>query len=326
MVNTNAEKDLRAIRAQRKEEEKYFKKKLKAQRKINDTTEDKIFYAIINFVLALLLLIVAVPILYILACSFSNANAVIAGKVVAWPVEFTMQGYEAIFNNGRYDIIGAFRNSFFYVLAGTSFSLFMTYLCAYPLARKRLPGGSAFMMLWTVTMFFNGGLIPTFLLINNTLSFTNTVWAIIIPTAINVQNMIIARTFIGNSIPGELLEAAQIDGCDDFGFFIKIVLPLSKASIAVLTLYYAIAYWNSFMPALLYIQNDALQPLQIILRNIIINNEAATQGDDYAEEAEQIKQLLKYSTIVVSVIPVLIIYPFVQKHFVKGVMIGSVKG
>lgn len=326
MVSTNTEMSLKELRAKRKEEEKLIKRKLKAQRKINDTVEDKVFYTIVNIVLVLLLIVIAVPILYIVSCSFSNANSVIAGKVLAWPIDFTLQGYEAIFNNGRYDIISAFRNSIFYVIAGTVFSLFFTYLCAYPLARKNLPGGSAIMMLWTITMFFGGGLIPTYLLINNTLNFGNTVWAIVIPTAINVQNMIIARTFISSSIPGELLEAAQIDGCDDFGFFVKIVLPLSKASIAVLTLYYAISYWNSYMPALLYIQNDALQPLQIVLRNIIINNEAATQAEDYAEEAEQIKQLLKYSTIVVSVIPVLIIYPFVQKHFVKGVMIGSIKG
>lgn len=326
MVNTNTEVDIKKQRALRKEEEKLIKMKQKARRKINDTKEDKVFYAVVTVILSLLLLVIAVPILYILACSFSDANTVVAGNVFAWPVKFTLKGYEAIFNNGRYDIISAFRNSIFYVISGTVLALFMTYLCAYPLARKNLPGGTGIMMLWTVTMFFSGGLIPSYLLINNTLNFGNTVWAIIIPTAINVQNMIIARTFISSSIPGELLEAAQIDGCDDFGFFIKIVLPLSKASIAVLTLYYAISFWNSFMPALLYIQNDALQPLQIVLRNIIINNEAATQAEDYAEEAEQIKQLLKYSTIVVSVIPVLIIYPFVQKHFVKGVMIGSIKG
>lgn len=326
MVNTNTSADIRALRAQRKEEEKLIKRKMKAKKKINDTTEDKVFYTIVTVILSILLLIIAVPILYIVACSFSDANTVIAGKVVAWPVKFTLQGYEAVFNNGRYDIVTAFRNSIFYVVAGTSLALFLTYLCAYPLARKGLPGAGGFMMLWTITMFFNGGLIPGYLLINNTLNLGNTVWAIIIQGAINVQNMIIARTFISSNIPQELLEASQIDGCDDFGFFMKIVLPLSKASIAVLTLYYAIAQWNSFMNALLYIQNDALQPLQIVLRNIIINNEAATQSEDYAEEAEQIKQLLKYSTIVVSVIPVLIIYPFVQKHFVKGVMIGSIKG
>ena len=183
------------------------------------------------------------------------------------------------------------------------------------------------MMLYTITMFINGGMIPGYMLMTDTLNLGNTIWPCIIGGAISVQNMIIARTFMSNSIPGELLEASQIDGCDDFGFFVKIVIPLSKASIAVLALYYAIAYWNSFMPALLYIQTDALQPLQIVLRAIIINNEAAAQAaDEHSDKAERIKRLLKYSTIVVSVIPVLIIYPFVQKHFVKGVMIGSVKG
>lgn len=328
MVKTvaNADADKRALRAQRREQEKAIKNKMKAARKIKDTTEDRIFYTIINVILSLLLLIVTVPILYIVACSFSNADRVIAGNVVAWPIEVTLQGYEAIFNNGTYNIIEAFRNSIFYTAAGTILALFLTYLCAYPLARKNLPGGSKIMMLYTITMFVNGGMIPGYMLITDTLNLANTIWPLIILGAINVQNMIIARTFMGNSIPGELLEASQIDGCDDFGFFVKIVLPLSKASIAVLALYYAIAYWNNFMNALLYIQNDALQPLQIVLRNIIINNEAATQSEDYAEEAERIKQLLKYSTIVVSVVPVLIIYPFVQKHFVKGVMIGSVKG
>ncbi len=328
MVKTvaNTDADKRALRAQQREEERRIRKKMKASRKINDTTEDKIFYGVIYTILTLLLLIIAVPVLYILACSFSDANRVIAGDVLAWPIDFTIKGYDAILNNGSYDIISAFRNSIFYTFTGTVIALFLTYLCAYPLARKGLPGGSQVMMLYTITMFINGGMIPTYILVNDVLELGNTVWPLIILTAISVNNMIIARTFIMNSIPGELLEASQIDGCDDFGFFTKIVIPLSKASIAVLALYYAIAKWNNFMDALLYIQNDALQPMQIVLRNIIINNEAATQSDDYAEEAEQLKQLLKYSTIVVSVIPVLIIYPFVQKHFVKGVMIGSVKG
>lgn len=329
MVKTvsNVDEERRELRAKRREEEKLIKKKMKASRKINDTVEDKIFYTIINVILTILLLVIAVPILYIVSCSFSDADKVIAGRVIAWPVNFTLEGYEAIFNNGTYDIISAFRNSIFYTIAGTIIALFLTYMCAYPLARKNLPGGSKVMMLYTITMFINGGMIPVYMLITDTLGWNNTIWALIISGAINVQNMIIARTFMGNSIPGELLEASQIDGCDDFGFFIKIVLPLSKASIAVLALYYAIAHWNNFMNALLYIQSDALQPLQIVLRAVIINNEAAAQSaEDFSDKAERVKQLLKYSTIVVSVIPVLIIYPFVQKHFVKGVMIGSVKG
>ncbi len=329
MVKTvsTSEAEIRELRAKRREEERLIKKKMKASRKINDTVEDKIFYTIINVILSILLLIIAVPILYILACSFSDADKVIAGNVVAWPVNFTMEGYEAIFNNGTYNIISAFRNSIFYTFTGTILALFLTYMAAYPLARKNLPGGSKVMMLYTITMFVSGGMIPGYMLITDTLSIGNTVWPLIIIGAINVQNMIIARTFMSNSIPGELLEASQIDGCDDFGFFIKIVIPLSKASIAVLALYYAIAHWNNFMNALLYIQTDALQPLQIVLRAIIINNEAATQAaDEFSDKAERLKQLLKYSTIVVSVVPVLIIYPFVQKHFVKGVMIGSVKG
>ena len=319
---SKSDADIKELRAKRREEERLIKQKMKASRKINDTFEDKVFYIVINVIL----LVIAAPILYILACSFSDADKVIAGNVVAWPVNFTMEGYEAIFNNGTYNIVTAFRNSIFYTVVGTIMALFLTYLAAYPLARKNLPGGSKVMMLYTITMFINGGMIPSYMLITDTLNLGNTVWPLIL-VGVNVQNMIIARTFMSNSIPGELLEASQIDGCDDFGFFIKIVVPLSKASIAVLTLYYAIAQWNNFMSALLYIQKDALQPLQIVLRAIIINNEAATQAaDEFSDKAERVKQLLKYSTIVVSVIPVLIIYPFVQKHFVKGVMIGSVKG
>ena len=332
MVKTGAisEAEKRELRAKRREEDRLIKKKMKASRKINDTFEDKVFYAIINTILTLLLLVIAIPCLYVVACSFSDADQVIAGNVIAWPIKFTLEGYEAIFNNGTYDIISAFRNSIFYTFAGTVIALFLTYLCAYPLARKNLPGGSKVMMLYTITMFISGGMIPGYMLIDGTLGLSNTVWPLILIGAINVQNMIIARTFMGNSIPGELLEASQIDGCDDFGFFVKIVLPLSKASIAVLALYYAIAQWNNFMNALLYIQKDALQPLQIVLRAIIINNEAASGGEvdstADASKIERLKQLLKYSTIVVSVIPVLIIYPFVQKHFVKGVMIGAIKG
>lgn len=329
MVKTvsNAEVSQKELRAKRREEEKLLRKKMKASRKINDTVEDKIFYTVINVILTLLLLVIAIPVLYIVACSFSNADKVIAGNVVAWPVEFTMEGYVAIFKNGTYDIMSAFRNSIFYTVVGTVIALFLTFICAYPLSRKNLPGGSKIMMLYTITMFINGGMIPGYMLITDTLDWNNTIWPLIICGAISVNNMIIARTFMRNSIPGELLEASQIDGCDDFGFFVKIVLPLSKASIAVLALYYAIAHWNNFMNALLYIQSDDLQPLQIVLRAIIIENESAVAGgDDYSAKAERIKQLLKYSTIVVSVIPVLIIYPFVQKHFVKGVMIGSVKG
>ncbi len=324
---SKSDADIKELRAKRREEERLIKQKMKASRKINDTFEDKVFYIVINVILTLLLLVIAVPVLYILACSFSDADKVIAGNVVAWPVSFTMEGYEAIFNNGTYNVMTAFRNSIFYTAVGTILALFLTYLAAYPLARKNLPGGSKVMMLYTITMFISGGMIPGYMLITDTLNIGNTVWPLIICGAINVQNMIIARTFMSNSIPGELLEASQIDGCDDFGFFVKIVMPLSKASIAVLALYYAIAHWNNFMNALLYIQKDALQPLQIVLRAIIINNEAATQAaDEFSDKAERVKQLLKYSTIVVSVVPVLIIYPFVQKHFVKGVMIGSVKG
>lgn len=298
----------------------------KRRRKINDTLEDKVFYTVIGIILTLLLLAVGVPILYVLAASFSSPQAVVAGRVFLWPVDFSLEGYKAVFENGQ--IVTGFRNSIIYVVLGTSINLFMTLICAYPLSRRNFPGGGPIMMLFTFTMFFNGGMIPGYILMTQ-LHLLNTIWVMVIPGAISVNNMIIARTFLRSNIPNELLEAAQIDGCNDFGFFVKIVLPLSKSVIAVLTLYYAITHWNSYFNALIYLTRKELYPLQIVLRDILISNQVDAEmvyDQDLADAKEGLAELLKYSLIVVSVVPVLIIYPFVQKHFVKGVMIGSIKG
>lgn len=298
----------------------------KNSRRVKESREDQIFYFVINVILWIVFALIAVPLLYVLAASFSSASAVVAGKVYLWPVDFSLAGYKAVFENSN--IVRSFCNSVFYVVLGTAINVALTVCAAYPLSRRDMPGGNLIMMLFSFTMIFSGGMIPTYMLMSN-LHLLNTVWAMVIPGAISVYNMIITRTFFRSNIPNELLEASQIDGCSDFVFFVRMVLPLSKAIIAVITLYYAIAHWNDYFNAFLYLTNKKLFPLQIILREILIVNQV--NGDmimdaELMEAKEGLSELLKYSLIVVSVVPVLIIYPFVQRYFVKGVMIGSIKG
>ncbi len=298
----------------------------KNSRRVKESREDQIFYFVVNVILWIVFALIAVPLLYVLAASFSSASAVVAGKVYLWPVDFSLAGYKAVFENSS--IVRSFCNSVFYVVLGTAINVALTVCAAYPLSRRDMPGGNLIMMLFSFTMIFSGGMIPTYMLMSN-LHLLNTVWAMVIPGAISVYNMIITRTFFRSNIPNELLEASQIDGCSDFVFFVRMVLPLSKAIIAVITLYYAIAHWNDYFNAFLYLTNKKLFPLQIILREILIVNQV--NGDmimdaELMEAKEGLSELLKYSLIVVSVVPVLIIYPFVQRYFVKGVMIGSIKG
>ena len=298
----------------------------KIKNKINISIEDRIFYLIVDVVLFVLLLIVGFPLIYVLSASFSSPGAVIAGKVFLWPVDFSLEGYKAVFEHK--DVIIGYRNSLMYLVMGTVINVVLTMCAAYPLSRRDLPGGKYIMFLFTFTMIFNGGIIPTYLLVSK-LRLLNTIWAMMLPRAITAYNMIIACTFIKSNIPNELLQAAQIDGCGDIHFFTKIVIPLSKAVIAVIALYYAIAHWNSYFDALIYLTNKKLYPLQIFLKDILVSNQIDANmvyDPELAEVKQGLSELLKYSLIVVSCIPVLIIYPFVQKYFVKGVMIGSIKG
>ncbi len=294
--------------------------------KVRDSLEDKVFYTSINIILFLVLMLVGLPLVYVLAASFSSPEAVTSGKVLLWPVDFSLEGYKAVFQHKL--ILRSYGNSMFYMVVGTCINVTLTMFAAYPLSRKELPGGKGLMLLFTFTMVFTGGLIPTYLLISK-LHMLNTVWAMIIPGAVTAYNMIVARTFIQSNIPREVLEAAQIDGCNDLQFFFRFVLPLSKAVIAVITLYYAIGHWNAYFKALIYLKDDNLYPLQIVLKDILVSNEITANmvyDSELADAKEGLSELLKYSLIVVSVIPMLIIYPFVQKYFVKGVMVGSVKG
>lgn len=294
--------------------------------KIKHTVSDRRFEAVLILVLGILGVVVAYPLVYVLSSSFSSPSAVMSGKVWLFPVNFSLAGYQAIFKNSQ--VLIGYRNSLFYMVFGTIINIVMTLLAAYPLSRSDMPGQGPIMMLFTFTMIFSGGMIPTYLVIKD-LHMLNTVWSMLVPGAIAVNNMIITRTFIRNSIPKEMLEAAKIDGCNDIQYFFNMVLPLSGSVIAVITLYYAIAHWNSYFNAFMYLSDQNLYPLQLFLRDILISNKVDASMvivDDAAAAKEGLAELLKYSLIVVAILPVMVIYPFVQKHFVKGVMIGSVKG
>ncbi|KKI90887.1 sugar ABC transporter permease [Bacillus sp. SA1-12] len=292
---------------------------------IKETKKDRIF-TISNYTfLSILLVMFLYPLVYIVSASFSSTEAVTAGKVWLWPVDFSIEGYQAVFN---YKFIWTgYANSLFYMIVGTLINITLTILAAYPLSRKDFYGKNLFMMLFLFTMLFSGGLIPNYLIVKE-LGLLDTRWAMIIPNAMSVFNVIITRTFFKSTIPDELLEAAKMDGCSDFRFLRSVVLPLSGPIIAVMALFYAVGHWNAFFNALIYLRDQNLFPLQLILNNILVQNEIdPTMMGNLEEEAGRagIRELLKYSLIVVASIPVLIIYPFVQKHFVKGVMIGSLK-
>lgn len=287
---------------------------------------DKVFTIFLHIFLLLALLIVLLPLMYVVSASFSDPQAVIRNEVWLFPVRPTLRGYEAVFRNKN--ILTGFYNSFIYLIVGTTVNIVMTVLCAYPLSRKEFTARNKIAMIFVFTMYFSGGLIPSYMLVKY-LGLINTRWAIIIPSAMSTYNMIICRTYFVNSIPDELYEAAQLDGCTPFKYLMKVVIPLSKPIIAVLTLYYGIAKWNSYFDAMIYLSNKQYFPLQIILRDILILNDIDyTMITDARAIAAQrgLTDLLKYSTIVVASLPVLIMYPFAQKYFVEGIMIGAVKG
>lgn len=304
-----------------------MEKKNKVSRRRNRTsTGDRVFYAVIGVVMFILTIIVLYPIVYIVSASFSSADAVQAGEVWVWPVDFSLEAYKAVFK--YQDLWLGYRNTIFYVVVGTVLNVAIEMVCAYPLARKNLWGRSFISFMFSFTMLFGGGMIPSYLLVRN-LGMLNTPWALLIPGAMSVYNVIVARSFIQNNIPNELLEASQIDGCTDFQFFFRVVLPLSKAIMAVLTLWHAVGHWNSYFSAFLYITDKNLYPLQIFLKEILVQNQVNSElvvDVSGTIAAQNIKELLKYAVIVVSTVPLFAFYPFVQKYFVKGVTIGSVKG
>ncbi|WP_217593847.1 carbohydrate ABC transporter permease [Cohnella sp. GbtcB17] len=293
---------------------------------IRESVGDRVFLALIYIFLCCVLVAVLYPLIYIVSSSFSSAQAVVSGKVWLWPVDFSLMGYKVIFSNPA--ILTGYMNSIIYTLLGVSINVVMTVAIAYPLSRSTFVGRNLIMMLLVFTILFSGGLIPTYLTVK-AVGILDTRWAMVLPGALSVFQVIVARTFFQSTIPKELGEAAELDGCSDIGFLWRVVLPLSKAIIAVLILFYAVGIWNAYFDALIYLKSPELYPLQIILRNILILNtiDATALVDANQMAARQgLRDLLKYSLIVVATVPILCIYPFVQKYFVQGIMIGSVKG
>ena len=287
---------------------------------------DRRFYWTVEILVALLALIVLYPLVLTLSSSFSSGKAVTTGRVFLFPVEFTLKGYEEVFKYQKV-WIGS-KNTFLYTFGGTFINVCMTLICAYPLSRREFPDRKFFTFLFTFSMLFSGGLIPTYLVMRD-LGLINSRWALMLPGAIGVTQMIVTRTFIHSTIPESLVEATQIDGCSFTHFFFRFILPLSKAVIAVISLQYAIAHWNAYFNAFIYLSDYKKYPLQVFLRDILIMNEVAenatgTEADMLAER-QGMADVLKYALIVVSTAPILCIYPFVQKYFVQGVLIGSLK-
>ena len=292
--------------------------------------EDVIFDTVIFIILTLILFVVAYPLYWVIISSFSDPTAVSAGKVLLRPIGFTLKGYAEVFKNSQ--VMRGFFNSIVITFVGVCVNLAVTLPTAYALSRDNFSGKKPITVFYMITMFFGGGMIPTYLVVKN-MQLLNTIWALVLPGCLSVYNMIVARTFFKSNISEELYEAGEIDGCTQSRFFFQIALPLSKAIIAIMVLYYGVGHWNSYFSALLYISDQDKYPLQLVLRNILITNQTALSqtattaaARSALQEQQQLIDVMKYSLIIISSVPVLIMYPLVQKHFVKGVMIGSVKG
>lgn len=290
---------------------------------------DRVFTFINMSVLAIAAVIVVYPVVYVLSASFSSADAVTSGKVMIFPVDVTLNGYRAVFADSRIGL--GFANSVFYTVFGTVINIVVTLMAAYPLSRPDFKGRGIFTAIFVFTMYFNGGLIPTYMLIRS-LGMLDSRLALLIPQAMGVWFVIITRTYLRSNIPLEMLEAAKMDGCRPGRFMVSIVVPLAAPIIAVLVLWYAVGHWNRYFDALIYLKTAEKFPLQIVLRSILFLNLTRLQDMDKIivdvdrqDRLRELAELLKYSLIVVAMVPVILVYPFVQRYFVKGIMIGALK-
>ena len=288
---------------------------------------DKVILVLNNVILALIVLVVLIPLIYVLIASVTSPTTLVNSGISLNPAKWNFQGYSHVLKDGS--LLLGFKNSLIYSVGYAVISVGVTIFAGYPLSRSDFVGRKFIMTIFLITMFFSGGLIPTYLLIKD-LNMLDTVWSILLPGSINVMNIILARTYF-QSIPKELREAATVDGATEMQYFVKILLPLCKPIIAVLVLYQFVAQWNSYFDAMIYLKSAAMQPLQIILRSILVQMQpnpgmmGAGTAQDQAQR-QQLSELLKYACIVVSSLPLLLMYPFFQKYFEKGVMIGSIKG
>lgn len=294
---------------------------------IRDTGADRLFGIAVYIFLGFIGAVILYPVIYILSSSFSSGAAVLAGKVWLWPVHPVLTGYLGVFSDNA--VWTGFLNSIIYTVGGTALSVCLTIAMAYPLSRKEVVGRRAWTFMILFALLFSGGLIPLYLVVKN-LGLVNTRWAIILPSAMNIFAVIVAKTFFQTTIPNDLYEAAQLDGCGDFRFLLSVVLPVSTPIIAVLVLWAAVGQWNSYLPALIYLNSPSLYPLQLVLRDILVLNQLnfTTLGNLSPTELlhlQNMEELLKYSLIVISTAPIVALYPFVQKYFVRGIFLGSVK-
>ena len=291
---------------------------------IKETFSDKVFNFFNVLLTILITLIVLYPLIYILSASFSDPMAVMNGEVLLIPVDFTFAGYQKVFQNE--DIVTGYLNSIQYTIVGTAVNLIMTVLGAYPLSRKDFYGRNVLTAFFAFTMFFGGGMIPTYLVIQD-LGLLNNFWVMILPGAVSVWSMVIVRTFFQSSIPDELREAAVIDGCSNTRLLMTIILPLSIPVLAVITMQYAVGHWNAYFNALIYITDRDKYPLQMVLRELLMQSKMDEMVDTEGAVTQQmLAESLKYAVMVVASVPVLFLYPFLQRYFVKGVMVGAIKG
>ncbi|KRG15809.1 sugar ABC transporter permease [Virgibacillus soli] len=297
---------------------------------IKDTKTDKIFKFFNYVFLTLAMGVVLYPLIYIVSASISDPATVNSGEMWLLPKGVTFEGYKIIFDNP--DIWKGYLNTIFYTVLGTVINLAVTIPAAYALSRRDFAGRGLLMGMFVLTMFFSGGLIPTYLVVKN-LGLIDTVWSMVLPNAAAVWNIIVARVFFQTSIPKELEEAAIIDGCSNFKMFAKIILPLSMPIIAVMALFYGVGHWNGYFNALIYLSDKALYPLQLVLREILVLQEMSSNSTEISSSLaeamnskQQLAAVIKYGVMIVSTLPIIIIYPFLQRFFVKGVMIGSLKG
>ncbi|NSW91459.1 MAG: carbohydrate ABC transporter permease [Firmicutes bacterium] len=288
---------------------------------------DDVIFDIVNYtMLTIVLFMIIYPLYFIVIASISSPLDVLSGNVVLYPKNTTFEAYRLIFKDK--DILSGYKNTLFYTVLGTFINVMMTIFGAYPLSRKDWVGRKFFTLLLTFTMFFSGGLIPTYILISK-LKMIDTIWAMLIPGAVSFWNIIIVRTYFTSSIPDSLTEAAFVDGCTNLKLLFRIIIPLSRPVIAVMVLFYGVAHWNSFFSALIYLNNRKLFPLQLILREILIQNKFSEEmlvDEESILKRQLMAESLKYGLIVVASAPVIAIYPLIQKHFVKGIMVGSIKG
>lgn len=318
---------MKQVYSDKKELRKEFITAVETEKLMKKSREDKIFLGIVFFFLSIFLIAVLYPLIYVVSCSFSSPSDLVAGRVFLLPVNPGLQGYKAVFKDKS--IWAGYRNTIVYTALATLVGTVVTFIGSFVLSRREFPVKNALTGIFAFTMFFNGGTVPTYLLLKQ-MHMLNTIWAMILPGAFSVWLAIIGRTYIQSSIPEELFEATNLDGGSYLQYFFRIIVPLGKPILAVLALNFALANWNSYYSALLYLNDSSKYPLQIVLRNILLSNQMSIEDMGRAAtdimKKQYLAELLKYSLIVVSSLPLMIVYPFLQKYFIKGTMVGSIKG